>query len=71
MDIEAALRKHESTLLHLPNVTSIGLGETGGKPVIIVFVNQRAAVSHAQPGGFIPESVDGFPVEIRTALKIG
>jgi hypothetical protein len=35
-DIEAVRRKHEATLMSLPNVVGVGIGERDGKPVLKV-----------------------------------
>ncbi len=53
--------KHESRLLSLPGVVSVGIGQNGdGRTVIVVGVKDEAA---AKSQGF-PEQLEGYPVQV-------
>lgn len=63
MSIESTREKHEATLMSLPNVVGVGIGEKDGKPVIQVLV------TYLQPGlppqDRVPENLDGFQVVVE------
>jgi hypothetical protein len=57
--IDEAKRRHEDELLDLPNVTGVGIGERGGKPVIKVFVTEQVLESR------VPASIEGYEVDVE------
>lgn len=57
--IDEAKRRHEDELLDLPNVTGVGIGERGGKPVIKVFVTEQVLASR------VPTSLEGYEVDVE------
>lgn len=57
--IDEAKRRHEDELLDLPNVTGVGIGERGGKPVIKVFVTEQV------PESGVPASLEGYEVDVE------
>jgi hypothetical protein len=65
MSIEDVKRQHEDRLLHLPNVTGLGIGEKAGKPVIKVFVTHRVPESALQPEEVAPKTLDGYPTDVE------
>lgn len=65
MKIEAVKLKHEEKLMRLPNVTGIGIGEKAGKKVIKVFVTHKVPESSLRPPEIIPETLDGFEVDVE------
>ena len=71
MDIEAVLRKHESRLMGLPNVTGVGIGEKDGKQVILVFVEKLVSESELEPDETIPKRLDGFEAHAQLQIKVG
>jgi hypothetical protein len=71
MKIEEVLKKSEATLLELPHVTSLGLGERRGQPAVIIFLDRPPAELPAQERSSFPETLGGFPVELRQALRVG
>jgi hypothetical protein len=71
VNIEAALKKHETMLMGLPNVTGVGLGEKDGKEVIIVFVKQKVPKSQLEQSTVIPKRLEGFETDVRLEIKVG
>ena len=65
MLIEAAKTKYEQLLMRLPNVTGVGIGDRGGKPVIVVFVTQKVPASALEPQEVVPKSLEGFETDVR------
>jgi hypothetical protein len=63
--IQEAKDRHEAELLALPNVTGIGIGERGGRPVIKVFVTQKVPESALRPNELVPEQLDGYEVDVE------
>jgi len=71
MDIESALHKHEPSLLDLPHVTSVGIGERRGKQVIVVFVSTQSAEEFRKAQDSVPSLVEGYETEVRPAVRVG
>jgi hypothetical protein len=71
MNIETALREHDSALRRLPNVTGVGIGEKNGKAVILVFVTQKLPESKLAPVAVIPRAIEGYETDVRVELRIG
>jgi hypothetical protein len=65
MSIEAVKLKHEEKLMQLPNVTGVGIGEKVGKKVIRVFVTQKVPEFSLRPEEIVPETLDGFEVDVE------
>lgn len=65
MDITDVIRQHENSLLSLPNVSGIAVGEKAGKAVIKVFVTHKVPEELLQPQDIIPESLDGFETDVE------
>jgi hypothetical protein len=59
MSIEDVLRRHEDSLMALPNVQAVGLGRKGEKDVITVFVKAKVQ------GQDIPSSLEGYEIDIQ------
>jgi hypothetical protein len=70
MSIEAVMRRHEAQLMRLPNVSGIGIGERNGKEVIVVFVRQKVEESVLRKQDLIPEMVEGYETDVRTAISV-
>lgn len=64
MSIESVRRSAERDLLRLPNVVSVGIGEKGGRRVIQVGVTRKVPVSGLPPEHVIPDSLDGYEVDV-------
>lgn len=64
LSIEDAKNRHESSLMKLPNVIGVGIGEQDGNPVIEVLVKTK--MSGAEPS-LIPQSIEGYAVSIVEA----
>lgn len=65
IDIESVKRKYEESLLLLPNVVGIGIGELRGKQVIKVFVTQKLHVSGLKPNEIIPKVLDEYEIDVE------
>jgi len=63
--IAEAKARHEADLLALPNVTGVGIGERDGKPVIKVFVTEKLPEAELAPQARVPESLDGYEVDVE------
>ena len=63
--IEAVQRQHEDALLALPNVSGVGIGEKGGKPVLKVLVTVKVPLSDLAPDQVIPSTLGGFDVDVE------
>lgn len=60
--IEDVKRRHETRLLQLPAVVSVGIGlNRDGQAAIIIGL----AGSHAESESQLPAMLEGYPVELR------
>jgi hypothetical protein len=63
-------RRHEASLLRLPNVVAVGLGyrQVGGQPTeevaIVVSVSRKVPASALRPGQAVPARLEGVPVDV-------
>lgn len=62
--------RHEAELFSLPNVRGVGIGERAGKPVIKVLVERKVPASTLAPGERVPESLEGFEVDVEEIGEI-
>lgn len=65
MDIESVLTKHEETVMRLPNVTGIGIGQKADKTVIKVFVTRKLPESRLRIDEIIPKTLDGYETDVE------
>lgn len=65
MSVESVKQKYEETLMGLPNVVGLGLGEKAGKEVIKVFVTQKVSESALQAKEIIPAVLEGWDVDVE------
>jgi hypothetical protein len=70
MDIKSVLKKHEESLMKLPDVTGVGIGEEAGKEVIIVFVKEKAAKSLKGSQSIVPKNLEGYEVKVQVEIKV-
>ncbi len=64
--IEQALERHAQELMQIAGVVGTGIGESDGRPCIIVLVSRRTrALERA-----IPSAIDGYPVRIDEVGEI-
>lgn len=75
-DIERVRARHESRLLALPNVTSVGIGERDGRPTILVMVTHKVPSAALNPEEVIPGQLEGYGTMVVesgavTAQQIG
>jgi hypothetical protein len=59
--IREVLKKNTDRLLAVPGVVGTAIGESGGKPCILVLVSRLTAELRKQ----IPAEIEGYPVVIR------
>ncbi len=69
--IEQVLHRHERELLARRNVTSVGIGDAGGQPVIIVFVREKVPRDSLPPEDILPARIEDYPVQVQQQLLIG
>jgi hypothetical protein len=60
-DIGTAKERHESSIMSVPGVVGVGIGECEGEPCIKVFVEDRTPELQRR----IPERLEGFKVDIE------
>ncbi len=65
------MRKYESFLKLLPNVTGVGIGEKNGSEVIIVFVRKKVPETELNPEDIVPRMLDGYSTNVETEIKVG
>ena len=63
--IEEALKQAEDSLMELPNVVGVGIGEKGGQRVIKVFVSRKVPESALQPQEIVPKQVEGYETDVE------
>lgn len=66
MDIDDVLQKHQGWLMATAGVTGVGIGESQGRPAIVVMVMELAP----DPKARIPASLDGIPVVVERSGEI-
>jgi hypothetical protein len=64
-DIEAVRRKHEATLMSLPNVVGVGIGERDGTPVLQVLVSRKLPPTELGPDAVVPSELDGWETDVE------
>ena len=70
MSIEEVQQKYQDQLMRLPNVTAVGLGEKGGKPVIKVFVTHKVPESALRPAEVVPKTLDDYETDVEESGPI-
>lgn len=65
MNVESVRQKYEETLMGLPNVVGLGIGEKAEKEVIKVFVTQKVPESALQAKEIIPAVLEGWGVDVE------
>lgn len=60
MDVEEAFNRHESRLMSIPGVVGVGIGESGGRPIISIMV--RALTPELR--STLPADVEGVATRI-------
>jgi hypothetical protein len=65
MNVESVRQKYEETLMGLPNVIGLGIGEKAGKEVIKVFVTRKVPESALQTKEIIPATLEGWDVDVE------
>jgi len=61
MDIRTVKQKHQSRLLSLAGVLSVGIGLRDRQQVIVIGIQQESDVLRQQ----LPAELDGFPVVVE------
>lgn len=59
--IQEVLKKNTDSLLSIPGVRGVAVGESGGKPCILVLVNQKTTEVMTK----IPAQLEGYPVVVE------
>lgn len=65
MSIETVKIKYEEQLMQRPNVVGVAIGEKGGREVIKVFVSRKVPEPSLRPEQIIPETLEGFEVDVE------
>ncbi len=60
-DISTVLARRTDSLMAIPGVVGVGEGEQDGRPTVYVMVERRTAELDAA----LPDSIDGYAVEVR------
>lgn len=64
------MHNHQDELFRLPNVTGVGIGERGGKPVIKVFVTHKVPMSDLRPQDVVPRTVEGYQTDVEESGQL-
>lgn len=64
--IAEVLERHTDSLLSVPGVVGVAEGESGGRPVIRVFVERRTRELEAR----LPRALEGYPVVVVESGEI-
>ena len=67
MTIEDALEKHQDRLMSIPGVVGVGIGERGGRPVVLVMTDRPAGELAGSP---LPDDLEGYPVHLDPVGEI-
>ena len=59
--ITTVLAAHTDSLMNIPGVVGVGEGEKDGRPTVYVMVERRSS----ELDETLPDSIDGFAVELR------
>ena len=65
-DIATVQRQHESSIMNVPGVVGVGIGECEGEPCIRVLVEDRTPELESR----IPKELEGFKVDIEATGPI-
>ena len=65
-DIATVLARHTDSLMAIPGVVGVGEGEQAGRPTVYVMVERSTAELDAA----LPDSIDGYAVELRETGRI-
>jgi len=64
-EIDDVLQRHVASLMALPNVVSVGIGEQDGRPTIVVGVTEKVPSAELAPEELIPEMLEGHEVDVQ------
>lgn len=64
-EIDHVLQRHVASLMALPNVVSVGIGERDGRPTIVVGVTEKVPSAELAPEELIPETLEGHEVDVQ------
>lgn len=65
MSVESVMEHHETSLMELPNVVGVGIGERGRNPVIKVFVSRKVAEGELEIYELVPTELDGYETDVE------
>lgn len=65
MSIVTVKEQNEESLMRLPNVTGVGIGEKAGKPVIKVFVTHKMPESALRSHEIVPKTLEGYKTDVE------
>jgi len=66
MAIEDVLKRNEERLMAMPGVVGVGIGESEGKPVVIIMVKELTPELKNK----LPQNLDGFSVKAEVVGEI-
>lgn len=64
--IEGVLKINEERLMAIPGVVGVGVGESEGKPVVIIMVKELTPELRDK----LPQKLDGFGVRVEVVGEI-
>jgi hypothetical protein len=64
-EMDEILRRHAESLMALPNVVSVGIGERHGHATIVVGVTEKVPSAELAPEERIPETLEGHEVDVQ------
>ncbi|HEU0302750.1 MAG TPA: hypothetical protein VFR37_25030 [Longimicrobium sp.] len=66
MSIEEAFDEHHDRIISIPGVTGIGLGESAGRPAVVILVDRLTPEVRER----LPRTLNGFPVVVEESGEI-
>jgi len=64
-EIDDVLQRHAASLMALPNVVSVGIGERDGRPTIVVGVSEQVPSADLAPEERVPQTLEGHEVDVQ------
>jgi hypothetical protein len=64
-EIDDVLQRHAASLMALPNVVSVGIGQRDDHPTIVVGVTEQVPSESLAPEERVPETLEGHEVDVQ------
>ena len=65
MNIQEVMKRNEDSLMKLPNVVGVGIGERQGEQIIKVLVKQKMPESSLPPEQIVPKRLEEYRTDVE------